>query len=276
MAGRKNKNRQRGQRQQQPGSGEPTELLDELHSIRSLLGSEDLADIPLLDQVADPAPRPPRREARPQVTPLQDTDLPTLFSPEDEELPEEEPHSPPAPEPRTKAIATELSETELELLRPLEAIPPQSRANPGGTPPAGDEQQQELFGEPETGSSAIENPFLPAHIRARLTGGRVPRSEERAGSPAGGDAGTQEARASGAAATAGASPHHEDHQPETAHESPAAGDSEPAGTPTAAQRARERQRQQLVDRLVAKQLPELERQLRARIELMVDELMRNR
>ncbi|UHQ56311.1 hypothetical protein [Microbulbifer sp. YPW16] len=309
MSGRKNKNRQRGQRHQhqrnQGEGGKSTELLDELNSIRDLLGSEELGDIPLLDQVADPAPVAPAPVTPPagpaasshaRIQPLEDTDLPTLFSPEDEE-PVEDDAQPEGQEPAGSAvppspvpgISTELSETERALLRPLESLPSGLDTTPPRAKPAGSEQQQELFGE-DTATPARENPFLPAHIRARLTGGRVPRSEDTAPEPATDQpvdaasipedepAATSASLADSTAARPVADEAPADPAEPGQHGPGPDGTAEhPTGRETGAERlAREEQRQQLVEKLVARQLPELERQLRARIEIMVDELMRRR
>lgn len=218
MSGRKKRNnKQRGQ---------SAELLNELHSIRDLLGSNEVGDIPLLDQVAEPAPKPPRPAPvrQPLQEPLDESDLPILFSPVDEELPEDD-------------YPAELGEAERELLRPLQDLPKKTEV---------DKPQGELFAQPATPG---ENPFLPAHIRARLTGGRMPNAEPE--------------------------PHVEIREPEPpkAPGEPASEAPAPAEDAASASREeRERQRQQLIDHLVAKQLPELERQLRERIARMVDEL----
>lgn len=224
MSRRKQKNNQRGR------SGE---LLDELNALRDLLGSDDIGDIPLLDQVAAPgrpaAAAPVKPEPRAQK-PLKEIDPPVLFSPVDEEPPED--------------YRAELSESDRELLRPLQDLPGGGKKQAAA--PQATERQGELFNQPS--SQAKENPFLPTHIRARLTGGRV-----------GVGVGEQET----AKQETGKPPATEVPQAAVEAETKAA-DKAPSD--------RERQRQQLIDRLVAKQLPELERQLRARIELMVDEL----
>ena len=287
MSGRKNKNRQRGQQR-----GQSKELLDELSSIRDLLGSEEIGDIPLLDQVAATpaqkmsapnqantdfhrAPSPLVHKPRPLPEPLDESELPILFSPVDEELPED--------------IQPELNESDLALLRPLQDLPSGdglSRMERSASAAAEGEQQQELF-DPPAEPAPAENPFLPAHIRARLTGGRVPSStaihtqakaptedEPTEGAP------TEESPAESAsllerqptAATAARETAQEEaFADQVTTESSAAAQSSEADAGQA-QHERALQRQQLIDRLVAKQLPELERQLRARIELMVDEL----
>lgn len=274
MSGRKNKNRQRRQQREQS-----TELLTELNSLRDLLGSEELGDIPLLDQVAEPAPgepptqsdntAPPRRQRAqepqppqqaprpPGQAPLDESDLPILFSPVDEEPPE---------------VPPELDESDRKLLRPLQDLPPE--ANSPGVPAEHEpEQQGELFGEPERAPTPAENPFLPAHIRARLTGGRMPKPETEAEAPQTTEAPElSQAEAEADAAEAPAAD-------EVAQEAAGATEASAPPAPDSADTApaeRQRQRQQLIDRLVAQQLPELERQLRARIERMVDELEANR
>ncbi|KUJ81528.1 hypothetical protein AWR36_013315 [Microbulbifer flavimaris] len=292
MAGKKHKHRQR---QQQRGNS--TELLDELSSLRDLLGTDDLGEIPILDQVAEPAPVTAPRQAKatpperqPVQEPLDESDLPILFSPVDEELPED--------------ISPELNEADRALLRPLQDLPSPPAADQAVTvdskrklQPA--EQQSDLFDPPAP--KPAENPFLPAHIRARLTGGRVPRdpepAEEAQSPPAKID--TDVELLPEPALEPQAKEHEHEHEQETAvtdalreMEQEAASRLAEGALPTAAEasaasaedapleqdpqaeRARERaqQRQKLVDRLVASQLPELERQLRARIELMIDEL----
>ncbi|MFD1584751.1 hypothetical protein ACFR96_16365, partial [Microbulbifer halophilus] len=174
MSGRKNKNRHRRTAPATRGQdrGQPTELLDELNSLRDLLGSDELGDIPLLDRVAEPAPddTPPRRQPGqppergpqpPAQEPLDESDLPILFSPVDEELPED--------------CKPELDEADRALLRPLQELPTNANATGAGSQP---EQQGELFSESgERPPTTSENPFLPAHIRSRLTGGRMPEPE---------------------------------------------------------------------------------------------------
>mgnify|MGYP000232916514 CR=1 FL=1 len=230
MSGRK-KNRKQHRNGQPPG-----ELLSELHSLRELLGSVAEADIPLLDQVADAGSNPaaettqehtqrPPRQPVPPPRPLEEADLPILFSPVDEEPVDD--------------FAPQLSEADLELLRPLQNLPrnpiPEPRvATPLAEKPIAEstatpansaepspqksvereEFQPELFDPPrqpiadsvtateeaadttppvsaaENKAServsdtpaemantvtantiaAGENPFLPPHIRARLTG----------------------------------------------------------------------------------------------------------
>ncbi|AMX03059.1 hypothetical protein [Microbulbifer thermotolerans] len=282
MSRRKNKYKQRGH---QPGPS--SELLDELNTLRDLLGSDELGDIPLLDQVAGPVPsrQSAARTPKPQPLrpasrrPLEEIDLPILFSPVDEELPDDG--------------KPELNESELELLRPLQNLRPESgapltesstapaaaapreREDPP-SPPAAHLQKQSAAGDAaqsaeeqgqgelfvQTKTPSKENPFLPAHIRARLTGGRVPKTVEptpEAPATATSPAEEVSAESTGPKANAAAEPQ------EPAPLLPQAGkDAQPAD--------KEIQRKQLVDRLVAKQLPELERQLRARIEKMLDEL----
>ncbi|WP_288132775.1 hypothetical protein [Microbulbifer sp.] len=293
MSGRK-KNRKH--HRSQP----PHELLKELNSLRELLGSEEAeADIPLLDQVADTPPsdgRPPQQPTQPP-RPLEEADLPILFSPVDEE-PEE-------------AFSAELSDADRALLRPLQALPrgpePQqplrgqtfgeetltdTAAQPANAPQdtgesdptqtpvalqARKEVQPELFGnkggskdegeeegepgsqaarpDPATASSAekraaaSENPFLPPHIRARLTGGKIPRTEPEPTET------LEKAAPEGVPSSTAAEP-------------------EP-GTPEESEddtRLSKEERQALIDQLMAEQLPELERHLRLSITLMIDGL----
>lgn len=279
MAGKKHKHKQRRQQQ-----GNSNELLSELSSLRDLLGTDDLGDIPLLDQVAEPAPAYSPRKAQPAPPayqpvqePLDESDLPVLFSPVDEELPED--------------ISPELNEADRALLRPLEDLPSSPAVEKAVTvdnsakhKPA--EQQTDLFDPPAPKSA--ENPFLPAHIRARLTGGKVPRDPEPTQQPAEAEDLQPEPALSPSPTTATT----ESEQEEEAAvaealrelEQEVAGgaaidshlDDEPQSPqPTQASPAElesAQRRQKLIDRLVASQLPELERQLRARIELMLDEL----
>ncbi|WP_226665675.1 hypothetical protein [Microbulbifer aggregans] len=275
MSGRKkNRKHQRGQ--------PPSELLNELSSLRELLGSDQEADIPLLDQVAEPGSAPvnptPARPAAIQ-RPLEEADLPILFSPIDEEPVED--------------YSFELSDADRELLRPLQALPrgdehaaagaPQPESIAAEAPRAEAAKPAEKYVQPETAKPAAreefqpglfdgpkkpaaeskrvepkaieaepakpapaviatgENPFLPPHIRARLTGGRIPRTEEKEGTT------TQEV------------------QPETPeHQSQAA--------PESTEAPKLSNRELLIEQLVAEQLHELERQLRANITAMVDEI----
>lgn len=225
MSARNHKKKQAGQSQ---------ELLSELTSLRDLLGSDALGDIPLLDQIAEagkPEAAKPAPLAPPARDPLSERDLPILFSPLDEEPAED--------------YKAELSEAERELLRPLNELPAKAAAVQAPDRPQAVDQQPGLFDNPP---AAAENPFLPAHIRARLTGGQVPKSE-----PA------PEAAPAEVPAPA-------EETPEPQAES-VASDEKPEPKSLSAD-----QRQQLIDRLVAKQLPELERQLRERIARMLDEL----
>jgi len=304
MSGRK-KNRKH--RHGQP----PHELLNELNSLRDLLGSDMEADIPLLDQVAEPGagketpskapPAPPRQPIAPP-RPLQEADLPILFSPVDEEPFEE--------------YTPLLSEADRELLRPLQNLPrrepaptmeaekkpePQVEKQPGQEPneqpakqpeqePTAEQQslreefQPGLFdapaksapgGAPESAApkakdatkpqqktvmeekapqkplpaALSENPFLPPHIRARLTGGRIPRPQE--------DTGDRNKA-----------------EPAPKQEPAAAIDADDvaASPPDGEARSVARDRERLIEQLMAEQLPELERQLRANITLMVNEI----
>ncbi|MCQ3827923.1 hypothetical protein HXX02_00540 [Microbulbifer elongatus] len=306
MSGRK-KNRKHRHGQSQP----PHELLSELNSLHELLGSDMEADIPLLDQVASPnggqkttppAPKPqePRKAGGPQVhaplappPPLEEADLPILFSPIDEEL--------------TDEFAPTLSDADRELLRPLQnlprpeeapaatlapadqaphpadaetSVPPRAEFQPGlfdapraldkATPPQENRQDlpapsesphasssgktqppQENAPAPATSAgekthttapalarAASENPFLPPHIRARLTGGRIPKPETTPPAP----------------------------EPQS-HVEPPADDTPETGAEEAPDI-----RAQLIEQLMAEQLPELEQQLRANITALVYEI----
>lgn len=274
MSGRKkNRKHHRGQ--------PPSELLDELSSLRELLGSDMEADIPLLDQVAKsaseaPQHRPPQQPVANQ-RPLQEADLPILFSPIDEE---------PADD-----FVPQLSEADRKLLRPLQNLPRKPElATADATTPAEaemdahktmekgtsekaarrDEYQPGLFDSPqqrtnqakrperaaayrppETAVPMSENPFLPPHIRARLTGGRIPRPD---------------------AETPAAKPQDRAEPPAPEAESQIMAMAVEAAEQAAKDKPRLSQREQLIEQLVAEQLPELERQLRTSITLMLDEL----
>ncbi|WP_444938509.1 hypothetical protein [Microbulbifer sp. JMSA002] len=283
MSGRKNKHKQRGQ-PRKPSS----ELLDELNSLHDLLNSDDLDEIPLLNQVAGqatgkdepktltaaPPTEPPLLSTEPEAPPhspmddsleeelLQQEDLPILFSPIEETLGEEH--------------KVQLAESDLALLRPLQNLPDKTTAEPqvqtsqeasvhDDDEQSGNNAQSNSEGTDTDRTTATEtateapvpapdNPFLPAHIRSRLTGGRIP-SHER--------------------------------QPQT---KPETIETASAGTRTQAlvmaqaiaekegpveklePSEKERQRNDLIEELVAQQLPQLEKQLRAQIEKVVDEL----
>lgn len=295
MSGRKkNRKHHRGQ--------PPHELLNELNSLRELLGSEEAeADIPLLDQVADTSTaevQPPHQPTQPP-RPLEEADLPILFSPVDEE-PEEE-------------FAVELSDADRKLLRPLQTLPrtpeptqplrernlraeadeadreeprqspaQQSIENPpqqAVEPPAPRQEfQPELFGE-DTGqadataatlpltqaeqrAAASENPFLPPHIRARLTGGKIPRSgpEQKASEE-------REERESLESSTDNAVT--ETVKPAPDARASAAEQLESTEDNT---RLNKEEREALIEQLMAEQLPELEQQLRLSITIMVEGL----
>jgi hypothetical protein len=147
----------------------------------------------------------------------------------------------------------------LELLRPLQELPGKSRT---GKAQNNTEQQPGLF---DTSAPAAENPFLPAHIRARLTGGKVPRTEESQ------PAQTPLQHRAEPAARPEANQPEEKAEAEPAPEHAPQKNTAKADAPTSRPMP-ENQRQQLIDRLVAKQLPELERQLRERVAQMIDEL----
>ncbi|WP_299591528.1 hypothetical protein [uncultured Microbulbifer sp.] len=305
MSGRKKNRKHR--------NGQPSpELLDELNSLRDLLGSDLEADIPLLDKVAEhgadqndsrqesqvnrtgtPTPaRPPIAPPRP----LQESDLPILFSPVDEEPAEE--------------YTPVLSDADRELLRPLQNLPREQQAPEPQQNVAEKERQQEqaplpeefqpgLFDAPKKTvqepaqpasvepakvkapeqpekqpsvpaasahkplpTALTENPFLPPHIRARLTGGKVPRTQEQ------------------------------EHAKEPEQKIPQANQPTPDQVPTPAEPSVDGEtadlkgavreetsavqepsaRDRLIEQLVAEQLPELERQLRANIIALVDEI----
>ncbi|WP_295800419.1 hypothetical protein [uncultured Microbulbifer sp.] len=288
MSGRKkNRKHNRGQ--------PPHQLLDELSSLRDLLGSETEADIPLLDQVADPnsANIPDRRPPQKPVSaqrPLEEADLPILFSPIDEEPVDD--------------FTPQLSEADRELLRPLQNLPRKSLQ-----PEMADESELSLATKPEQESAtrepreefqpglfdapvkaetrqepapeavatakpaskatpaptlaAGENPFLPPHIRARLTGGRIPKPEpEKKATPA-----PQERHEALREENRDGNP-----QVTPEPELPQATASALAEDPTGDERPKPSQRERLIEQLVAEQLPELERQLRANIIAVVDEI----
>ncbi|MFA0813180.1 hypothetical protein [Microbulbifer epialgicus] len=276
MSGRKNKHKQRGQQRKQP-----SELLDELNSLHDLLNNDDLDEIPLLNQVAKPSGQRtqqpsileevptlsaepivdslPEAPAAPQplpVTekkekPLDEADLPILFSPLEDQTPQEN--------------QVQLAESDLALLRPLQELPtkemtstaplsPTENANlEAGAEPA---RQTPPIEEPvqENSVPVADNPFLPAHIRARLTGGKIPPGEnQEAPKPEPINTNRTGTRTQALVMA----------QAMAEREGPA-DKLEPS--------EKERQRQALIEQLVAQQLPELERQLRTQIEKVVDEL----
>lgn len=241
----------------------------------------------------DYAPKQPQR-------PLTEMDLPILFSPVDEEpledfddypsalsdadrellrplqdLPRPEPErkqpqpprvdsnrqpaSQPTPRdvapPRNAQQSAHQPETSPDEFQPglfeLEPESPPAPAVTGPTPPAPEVKSvPQVTAKPAAPQSPgastspmTENPFLPPHIRARLTGGRIPRPESI---PA-------------LAASAGST---EQRKPEAA----------PASSHTSNHKLSDDERERLIDQLVAEQLPELERQLRLGMTLMLDEL----
>ncbi|WP_444892959.1 hypothetical protein ACJJIE_21725 [Microbulbifer sp. TRSA001] len=282
MSGKKNKHKQRGQQRKQP-----SEFLDELNSLHNLLVTdENNEEIPVLSQVAKQGnpvtPEPPTLPTiadipKPSGTPatsefedidtsLEDIDLPILFSPVEEEMLAQQ--------------SLSLAESDLALLRPLQELAvedeePQASAETGqfGEEPvedkpvetpleqisretnAEDSPEAEPKGQPEPQPEPrAENPFLPNHIRSRLTGGRPLPVEEN----------TQVTEA-----TVAPAPEVKEEAELPSTEAQAA-EEDPAADPEPS--AKERQRQELIEQLVAQQLPKLERRLRAQIEHVVDEL----
>ncbi|WP_299943725.1 hypothetical protein [uncultured Microbulbifer sp.] len=272
MSGRKNKHKHRGQQHRQP-----RELLDELSALHALLDRGGPDAIPLLNQVANPrgqeTPEFAAKEERPQANvqtktspeapPDEDADLPILFSPLKEQLPEEH--------------RVRLADSDLALLRPLQNLPRQDSeattactlAGKGGEAPITDtvsEEHDEPAPERATdtqlqapNSKEIpENPFLPAHIRARLTGGCPPADNSLAAPNTASRPETTSTVSAGTRTQALVMA-----QAMAEREGPA-DQLETSG--------KKRQRRALVEQLVSQQLPELERQLRAQIEKVVDEL----
>ncbi|WP_444936528.1 hypothetical protein ACJJIW_01490 [Microbulbifer sp. JMSA004] len=292
MSGKKNKHKQRGQQRKQP-----SEFLDELNSLHNLLVTdENNEEIPVLSQVAKQGnpvtPEPPTLPTiadipKPSGTPatsefedidtsLEDIDLPILFSPVEEEMLAQQ--------------SLSLAESDLALLRPLQELAvedeePQASTDTGqieekpvedkpvethleqnsretkaeNIPEAEPEREPEPQPEPRA-----ENPFLPNHIRSRLTGGRPLPVEEN----------TQVTEApvppeTEAPATVAPAPEVKEEAELPSTEAQAA-EEDPAADPEPS--AKERQRQELIEQLVAQQLPKLERRLRAQIEHVVDEL----
>ncbi|GMG86735.1 hypothetical protein [Biformimicrobium ophioploci] len=140
----------RPQETQAEADSSSDEFLRDLTEIRSLLDDEDsILDIPILDQVAAPAPSSTDEEALAQRA----AEFPDLLASIQEQID---------------------ASDEIELIPELTPVD-QTTANPVGT----HDEQPGLFDEPEVSPAAriatSENPFLPAHIRARLTGGQVPR-----------------------------------------------------------------------------------------------------
>ncbi|WP_444906184.1 hypothetical protein ACJJIR_16685 [Microbulbifer sp. SSSA008] len=292
MSGKKNKHKHRGQQRKQP-----SEFLDELNSLHNLLVTdENNEEIPVLSQVAKQGnpvtPEPPTLPTitdipKPSGTPatsefedidtsLEDIDLPILFSPVEEEMLAQQ--------------SLSLAESDLALLRPLQDLAiedeePQASAETGQieekpvedkpveTPleqisretKVEDFPEAELEREPEPQPEPrAENPFLPNHIRSRLTGGRPLPVEEN----------TQVTETPvlpevEAPATVAPAPEVKEEAELPSTEAQAA-EEDPAADPEPS--AKERQRQELIEQLVAQQLPKLERRLRAQIEHVVDEL----
>ncbi|WP_445363454.1 hypothetical protein ACJJIQ_01260 [Microbulbifer sp. ANSA003] len=288
MSGKKNKHKHRGQQRKQP-----SEFLDELNSLHNLLVTdENNEEIPVLSQVAKQGnpvtPEPPTLPTiadipKPSGTPatsefedidtsLEDIDLPILFSPVEEEMLAQQ--------------SLSLAESDLALLRPLQELAvedeePQASAETGQIEeePVEDkpletpleqnsrETKTEDFPEAEPERQPkprTENPFLPNHIRSRLTGGRPLPVEEN----------TQVTEATvppetEAPATVAPAPEVKEEAELPSTEAQAA-EEDPAADPEPS--AKERQRQELIEQLVAQQLPKLERRLRAQIEHVVDEL----
>ncbi|AWF80239.1 hypothetical protein BTJ40_05115 [Microbulbifer sp. A4B17] len=292
MSGKKNKHKHRGQQRKQP-----SEFLDELNSLHNLLVTdENNEEIPVLSQVAKQGnpvtPEPPTLPTiadipKPSGTPatsefedidtsLEDIDLPILFSPVEEEMLAQQ--------------SLSLAESDLALLRPLQELAvedeePQASAETGQIEekPAEDkpvetpleqnsretkaevfpEAQPEREPEPQPEPQA-ENPFLPNHIRSRLTGGRPLPVEEN----------TQVTEApvppeAEAPTTVAPAPEVKKEAELPSTEAQAA-EEDPAADPEPS--AKERQRQELIEQLVAQQIAKLEPRLRARIEQVVDEL----
>ncbi|WP_444888247.1 hypothetical protein [Microbulbifer sp. JMSA008] len=277
MSGRKNKHKQRGQ-PRKPSS----ELLDELNSLHDLLNSDDLDEIPLLNQVAGqvtgkdepktltaaPPTEPPLLSTEPEApppSPMDDAleeDLPILFSPIEETLGEEH--------------KVQLAESDLALLRPLQNLPGKTTAEPQvqASQEASDHDHDDQPGNNAQSNSegtdidrttatdtateapvpAPDNPFLPAHIRSRLTGGRIPAHEEKA----------QKKPEAIETASAGTRTQALVMAQAIAEKEGPVEKLEPS--------EKERQRNDLIEELVAQQLPQLEKQLRAQIEKVVDEL----
>ncbi|WGL17527.1 hypothetical protein PVT68_04360 [Microbulbifer bruguierae] len=338
MSGRKkNKNRHRGQ--------PPHELLNELNSLRELLGSDMEADIPLLDNIAEPAPSERSPGTRPPHTPnaaprpLKEADLPILFSPVDEEPLED--------------FTPLLSDADRELLRPLQDLPRQTETmprpettaaetatttdpelpaqadseeitaeiveevieeiatdeenkafdqgisrkefqpglfdSPGKSAPTpiestpqptvqqkpeapkkpatsqGRENQKPHSAVPKAIVQTSDNPFLPPHIRARLTGGRVPRPDPiPAASSIPAPIPAEPVQVEPAAVEA----IDRDLEVEEVHVNAVSDIA--ASTPVTSGPKNEKER--LIEQLVADQLPELERQLRANITALVEEI----
>ncbi|WP_444912250.1 hypothetical protein [Microbulbifer sp. PAAF003] len=296
MSGKKNKHKHRGQQRKQP-----SEFLDELNSLHNLLVTdENNEEIPVLSQVAKQGnpvtPEPPTLPtiddiAKPSGTPatsefedidtsLEDIDLPILFSPVEEEMLAQQ--------------SLSLAESDLALLRPLQELAvedeePQASAETGQIdeepveekpvetpleqisresktedfPEAEPERQPEPQPEPRA-----ENPFLPNHIRSRLTGGRPLPAEENTQVTEAPVPPAPEVEAE-APTTVAPAPEAKKEVELPSTEAQAA-EEDPAADPEPS--AKERQRQELIEQLVAQQLPKLERRLRAQIEHVVDEL----
>ncbi|MCO1333731.1 hypothetical protein MO867_05185 [Microbulbifer sp. OS29] len=281
MSGRKNKHKHRGQQRKQP-----SELLDDLNSLHELLITDEDDEIPVLNQVAsqgEPEEPPISPTAEPSTAPTSDTtedtqaledevDLPILFSPVEEEMLAQQSMS--------------LAESDLALLRPLQELAvesdepadtydtEQTQAAPKSEQsevPANSPQASKSEPLPATANlpttadraepeARVENPFLPDHIRSRLTGGRLPKrqsAETLSRSHATSEA-IEKTTASNTRTKALVMAQ------AMAEKDGSSAEAEPS--------VKERQRHDLIEQLVAQQLPDLERQLRAQIEKVVDEL----
>ncbi|WNZ57378.1 hypothetical protein QT397_08590 [Microbulbifer sp. MKSA007] len=232
--------------------------------------------LPTIADIPKPSGTPATSEFENIDTSLEDIDLPILFSPVEEEMLAQQ--------------SLSLAESDLALLRPLQELAvedeePQTSAETGQieeepvedkpveTPleqisqetKVEDFPEAELEREPEPQPEPrAENPFLPNHIRSRLTGGRPLPVEEN----------TQVTEATvppetEAPATVAPAPEVKEEAELPSTEAQAA-EEDPAAAPEPS--AKERQRQELIEQLVAQQLPKLERRLRAQIEHVVDEL----
>lgn len=209
MSGRrKHAKKQRGQ--------SSTALLSELNSILDLLDIDTTADIPLLDRVAEEGSAV-KTDLYPFDSAAAGYDLSSLLLSVDKQL--------------MDVLKSEIGQAQLN-------VQPVSQDSSSIEEDSDVDRAQDQAEKPP---SPGDNPFLPPHIRARLTGGQLPKSTVTSQQQA-----TEEEVST---------------LPQGAESMEAI-----------AGKNKNTRRQQLVEQLVAEQLPELERKLRASISLMLDEL----
>ncbi|MCH9691065.1 MAG: hypothetical protein K0U59_03195 [Gammaproteobacteria bacterium] len=215
MSGRrKHAKKQRGQ--------SSTALLSELNSILDLLDIDTTADIPLLDRVAE-EDSAVKTDLYPFDSAAAGYDLSSLLLSVDKQL--------------MDVLKSEIGQAQLNV-QPVSQDSSSIEEDSDIDRTQDQAEKQSMTVQPP---SPGDNPFLPPHIRARLTGGQLPKSTVSSQQQAmEEEVSTLSQGAESMAAIAG--------------------------------KNKNTRRQQLVEQLVAEQLPELERKLRANILLMLDEL----